>query len=36
MDLLIAATAQAHGAALYTRDHADLAPLDGLLTVVVV
>jgi len=36
MDLLIAATALAHGAALYTRDHADLAPLDDLLTVVVV
>lgn len=36
MDLLIAATAQAHGVALYTRDRGDLAPLDGLLEVIVV
>lgn len=36
MDLLIAATAHAHGAALYTRDRDDLAPLDELLQVVVV
>jgi predicted nucleic acid-binding protein len=36
MDLLIAATAQANGAALYTRDRGDLAPLDGLLEVIVV
>jgi predicted nucleic acid-binding protein len=36
MDLLIAATAHAHGVALYTRDRAGIEPLDGLLEVVVV
>lgn len=34
MDLLIAATAHAHGARLYTRNAADLAGLEGLLDVV--
>jgi toxin FitB len=29
LDLLIAATAHAHGIPLYTRDRDDLAPLDG-------
>ena len=33
MDLLIAATAHAHGAALYTRNAADLAGLEGLVDV---
>lgn len=36
MDLLIAATAHAYGATLYTRDPADLRGLEDLLTVVVV
>ena len=34
MDLLIAATAHAHGARLYTRNAADLAGLEDLLEVV--
>lgn len=34
MDLLIAATAHAHDAAVYTRNAADLAGLDDLITVV--
>ena len=34
MDLLVAATAAAHGATLYTRNGADLAGLEGLVTVV--
>ena len=34
VDLLIAATAVAHGATLYTRNGADLVGLDGLVTVV--
>jgi predicted nucleic acid-binding protein len=34
MDLLIAATAHAHGATLYTRNPGDLNGLDGLLNVV--
>jgi predicted nucleic acid-binding protein len=34
MDLLIAATAHAHGARLYTRNAADLAGLERLLDVV--
>jgi toxin FitB len=34
MDLLIAATAHAHGAAVYTRNPDDLAGLEDLLTVV--
>jgi predicted nucleic acid-binding protein len=34
MDLLIAATAHAHNAAVYTRNADDLAGLDDLLTVV--
>lgn len=33
MDLVIAATAHAHGAALYTRNPADLAGLENLLDV---
>jgi hypothetical protein len=33
-DLLIAATAHAHGAALYTRNAEDLAGLDDLITVI--
>lgn len=33
MDLLIAATAHAHGAVLYTRNTGDFAGLDGLLDV---
>src|SRR3990172_8079273 len=33
-DLLIASTAAAHGLALYTRNAADFAGLDGILTVV--
>jgi toxin FitB len=36
MDLLIAATAHAHGATLYTRNAVDLRGLDGLLEVAVV
>lgn len=34
MDLLIAATAHAHGATLYTRNPADFAGLDDLLSIV--
>jgi predicted nucleic acid-binding protein len=34
MDLLIAATAHAHGAAVYTRNAADLSGLEDLLTIV--
>jgi predicted nucleic acid-binding protein len=34
MDLLIAATAHAHAARLYTRDAADLAGIDELLEIV--
>ena len=34
MDLLIAATAHAHGATLYTRDAGDLDGLEGLLDIV--
>jgi len=34
MDLLIAATARVHGATLYTRNAADFAGLEGLVTVV--
>lgn len=36
MDLLIAATAHAHGARLYTRNAADFAGLEGLVDVVAV
>ncbi|MGA9275889.1 PIN domain-containing protein [Ilumatobacter sp.] len=36
LDLLIAATAHAHGARLYTRNAADLAGLDDLLDIVTV
>lgn len=36
MDLLIAATAHAHGARLYTRNAADLLGLDDLIEVVTV
>jgi predicted nucleic acid-binding protein len=36
MDLLIAATAHAHGATLFTRNAADVAGLDGTLDVVAV
>lgn len=36
MDLLIAATAHAHGARLYTRNAADLAGLESLVDIVVV
>jgi predicted nucleic acid-binding protein len=36
MDLLIAATAHAHGAMLYTRNPDDLAGLESLVTVVAV
>ncbi len=36
MDLLIAATAHAHGATLYTRNVADFAGLEGLVDVVAV
>jgi len=36
MDLLIAATAHAHGARLYTRNAGDFAGLDDLVTVVAV
>lgn len=36
MDLLIAATAHAHAARLYTRNAADLVGADGLVEVVVV
>ena len=34
MDLLIAATAHAHGAAVYTRNAEDLAGLEDLITIV--
>ena len=34
MDLLVAATAAAHGARLYTRNPVDLVGLEGLLDVV--
>lgn len=34
LDLLIAATALAHGARLYTRNPGDLAGLDGLVEIV--
>jgi hypothetical protein len=36
MDLLIAATAHAHGARLYTRNAGDFAGLDDLITVIAV
>lgn len=36
MDLLIAATAYAHGARLYTRNPADFIGLEGILDIVVV
>ena len=36
IDLLIAATAHAHGARLYTRNTADLVGLEGLIDVVAV
>jgi predicted nucleic acid-binding protein len=36
MDLLIAATAHAHGARLYTRNPADFAGLESLLDIVAV
>lgn len=36
MDLLIAATAHAHGARLYTRNAADLAGLESLVDIVAV
>lgn len=36
MDLLIAATAHAHGATVYTRNPKDLAGLEDLITVAVV
>ncbi|HSV37493.1 MAG TPA: type II toxin-antitoxin system VapC family toxin [Nocardioidaceae bacterium] len=36
MDLLIAATAHAHGAHLYTRNPGDLAGLEDLITIVTV
>lgn len=36
MDLLIAATARAHGARLYTRNASDLRGLDGLVEVITV
>jgi predicted nucleic acid-binding protein len=36
MDLLIAATAHAHNATVYTRNPDDLAGLDGLITVTTV
>jgi hypothetical protein len=36
MDLLIAATAHAHDAAIYTRNSSDLAGLDDLLTIVTI
>jgi predicted nucleic acid-binding protein len=35
-DLLIAATAHAHGARLYTRNAADLVGIDGLVEIVAV
>jgi predicted nucleic acid-binding protein len=35
MDLLIAATAHAHGARLYTRNAGDLAGLEGLIDIAV-
>jgi len=34
MDLLIAATAHAHGVALYTRNAGDLRGIEGLLEIV--
>ncbi|MCK9894819.1 type II toxin-antitoxin system VapC family toxin [Frankia sp. AgB32] len=36
MDLLIAATAHAHGASVYTRNAADLAGLEDLITIVTI
>jgi predicted nucleic acid-binding protein len=36
MDLLIAATAHAHGASVYTRNAEDLAGLEGLIDVVAI
>jgi predicted nucleic acid-binding protein len=36
MDILIAATAHAHGAVLYTRNASDLVGLEGLIDVVAV
>lgn len=36
MDLLIAATAHAHGARLYTRNHSDLLGLEDLVEVIAV
>ncbi len=36
IDLVIAATAHAHGAALYTRNAADLVGLEGLVEVIAV
>jgi toxin FitB len=36
MDLLIAATAAAHGARLYTRDPSDLAGIEHLVEIVAV
>ncbi|MEX5711817.1 type II toxin-antitoxin system VapC family toxin [Parafrankia sp. FMc6] len=36
MDLLIAATAHAHGASIYTRNAADLAGLEDLLRIVTI
>lgn len=36
MDPLIAATAHAHSARLYTRNAADLAGIDGLVDIVAV
>lgn len=36
VDLLIAATAHAHGAAIYTRNAGDLAGLEDLITIVAV
>ncbi len=36
MDLLIAATAHAHGASIYTRNAADLAGLEDLITIVAI
>ncbi len=36
MDLLIAATAHAHGASIYTRNAADLAGLEDLVTIVAI
>jgi predicted nucleic acid-binding protein len=36
MDLLIAATAHAHGASVYTRNPANLVGLEDLVTIVTV